>query len=366
MPDQSTSRPDISVIIPVCNKEQQLERAVRSILDQTLKNLEVIVADDGSTDRTAEIIRTLAASDPRVRAVTHPENLGTLQTRLDAFHASTGRYLLCLDADDTLDPECAAALLALAEREQADLVGFGARLLAGKKTLGTVDAVRHTLTGRNIFETVFCHHLYNWSICMKLIRRDLFEKAEKDLESFYCVSAEDFYFYTVLSYHAGRLIMSGRIFYNYFITEGLTGETAAGSFRRYATMLDALQAVRRFLQKNGLSEKYADAFERREREHFRMLLKRFPGTAEALSLLLEKYDAEKVRKYLTEFFSPEYAEASLAAQGQKKPLPEKPSGPADPVPGPMEKLSKMLLPPESPQWFLAKRCTDWIRWRKYS
>lgn len=366
MPDTHaiTQPPDLSVIMPVCNKEKQLERAVRSILDQTLQNLEIIVADDGSTDRTAEILRGLAASDPRIRTVTHSENRGTLQTRLDAFHASSGRYLLCLDADDTLDADGAAALLTLAEREQADLVGFGARLLAGGKTVGTVDAVKHTLTGRNIFEAVFCRHLYNWSVCLKLIRRDLFEKAAGQLEVFYCVSAEDFYFYTVLSHYAERLVMSGKIFYNYNIADGLTGETDAGSFRRYATMLDALQAIRRFLEKNDLSEEYADAFSAREREHFRMLLKRYPGTADALAALLEKYDAGKVRKYLAEFFNSEYAGAALTALEQKKPLPERPPDPAD-APGTMEKLSRMLVP-ESPLWFLAKRCTDWFRWRRYS
>ena len=130
----SNPGPAVSVLIPAYNKERHIERAVRSVLNQSLHDLEVVITDDASTDRTSEIIGKLAESDSRIRIVTHSENCGTLISRLDAFQASSGRYLLCLDADDTLDRECAGSLLKIAEKTDSDLTGFGARLLDGSKT----------------------------------------------------------------------------------------------------------------------------------------------------------------------------------------------------------------------------------------
>ena len=360
------TKPSVSVLIPAYNKERHIVRAIRSVFAGNRTDLEVVVADDASSDRTAEIVREMTASDPRIRLVVHGENQGTLRTRMDAFKASSGKYILCLDADDTLDPECADTLFLLAEKENADITGFGARLLHDGRTTGTVDALRHTLTGSNIFETAFCRHLYNWSVCLKLIRRDLFERAAAEAEPIRCVSAEDFYFYTVLSFFARRLVFCGKIFYNYHISEGLTG-SGPESFRRYASMLDALQAVRRFLVRQGVGEKYAAAFAEREREHFRLLLKRFPGDADSLAFLTGKYDPQAVRKYLAEFFSPEYADAAFDALERKTGFPPALAGkPSSEEKAPFRKLRDLLLPPESWGWFLVKRSVDWFRWREYS
>ena len=165
----STAQTKISVLIPAYNKERGIVRAVQSVTAQTWKNLEVIVLDDASTDRTAEQVEALCRQDARVRLVRREQNGGTLNARLDAFAASTGDYLLCLDADDTLDPACAETLLKIAERSHAEIVGFSARLLDHGKTAGTVDAVRKELNGKAVFEAAFCDHLYNWSVCLKFL-----------------------------------------------------------------------------------------------------------------------------------------------------------------------------------------------------
>ena len=363
--EKPNSLPDISILIPACNKEKSILRSLHSALEQTGTNVEVIVADDASSDRTGELVRELAEKDPRVRLVTHRKNRGTLITRMDAFKASTGKYILCLDADDTLDAGTAELVLAAAEKEQADLVGFGARLHRGKAGAETVDAVRHTLTGRNIFDAVFRDHLYNWSVCLKLIRRDLFAKAVSEAEEFYCVSAEDFYFYTVLSCYAKRLIMTGRVLYNYWIEEGLTGECSPESFSRFATMLDALTAVRRFLEKRGMMGSCRQAFENREREHFFLLLKRFPGTAAALTVMTEKYEPAAIRKYLSVYYSPEYAGQAMTAWENHTVLPPLPKRRIDNERHRIKKLVESLILPEGCLWFLLKRGVDWFRWRKY-
>ncbi|HET6533820.1 MAG TPA: CDP-glycerol glycerophosphotransferase family protein [Actinoplanes sp.] len=118
-----TSRPDVTVVVIVYNDEDRLERAVRSVLDQTLRSCEVVVVDDCSTDRTPEVAARLAAAEPRVRSVRLPENSGGCgRPRNVGMVQARGRYVMFLDSDDTLDRHACLNLLATAEQTGAELV----------------------------------------------------------------------------------------------------------------------------------------------------------------------------------------------------------------------------------------------------
>lgn len=98
------SRPLVSVIVPAFNAEAFLADAVRSALAQTWKTLEVVVVDDGSTDRTGAIAHELAAADGRVR-VLHGPNKGVSAARNQGIAAASGSLLCFLDADDVYLPD---------------------------------------------------------------------------------------------------------------------------------------------------------------------------------------------------------------------------------------------------------------------
>ena len=91
----------ISVIIPLYNKEREIGDTLRSVLAQTLPPAEIVVVDDGSTDRSAEIVRGIRS--PLVKLVTQP-NAGECAARNRAIAESTGDYIALLDADDTWEP----------------------------------------------------------------------------------------------------------------------------------------------------------------------------------------------------------------------------------------------------------------------
>lgn len=95
--------PLVSVIVPAYNAERFIEETCLSALRQTYAPLEVIVVDDGSTDRTAEIVAALAAADPRLKLI-HQRNQGVAAARNCAIAASTGEFIAPLDADDLWDP----------------------------------------------------------------------------------------------------------------------------------------------------------------------------------------------------------------------------------------------------------------------
>ncbi|MDE6486474.1 MAG: glycosyltransferase [Muribaculaceae bacterium] len=110
----------ISVIVPVYNCERYLRECLDSVLAQTHTALELIVADDGSTDGSAAIADAAAAADPRVRVV-HGPNGGLSVARNRGIDIATGDYISFVDADDTIHPRMLAMLLEAAEAERAEV-----------------------------------------------------------------------------------------------------------------------------------------------------------------------------------------------------------------------------------------------------
>ncbi|MDR1953150.1 MAG: glycosyltransferase [Clostridiales Family XIII bacterium] len=91
--------PLISVIVPTYNQEDIISRCARSILDQTYRNLEIILVDDGSTDKTGDICDSFACEDQRVHVI-HKENGGTPDARNAGLAAATGDFVGFVDGDD--------------------------------------------------------------------------------------------------------------------------------------------------------------------------------------------------------------------------------------------------------------------------
>ena len=96
----------VSVVIPLYNTEKYIAECIGSILDQTLPDVEVLVVDDGSRDRSAEIVQEIASRDSRVRLLRHPGgiNLGVSRTRRLGIEEASGEYIAFLDADDAFEP----------------------------------------------------------------------------------------------------------------------------------------------------------------------------------------------------------------------------------------------------------------------
>jgi len=92
--------PLISVILPSYNKEKVLMKSIRSIQNQSLKNIEIIIVDDFSTDGSNKYYKHLLQTDPRIRIFLHNKNMGVWRTRLDGFLYSKGKYIIHFDTGD--------------------------------------------------------------------------------------------------------------------------------------------------------------------------------------------------------------------------------------------------------------------------
>ncbi len=143
--------PYFSIVTPAFNREREIRRAVESCLSQDFTDFELIVVDDGSTDRTAAVVESY--SDARVRLIRHGRNRGVCPARNTAIRAATGGWILYLDSDHELLPGCLAAVFQVVstDRTGAGRIGFLYRFADGRispsiplpeQTLGYEDWLR--------------------------------------------------------------------------------------------------------------------------------------------------------------------------------------------------------------------------------
>jgi len=98
----ASETPAISIIIPAHNQKSKLTKSIRSIQNQSLKNIEIIIVDDLSTDDSKDLYNYFLDSDPRIRVFYHLDNMGLFRSRLNGFLYSRGKYVLHFDAGDLL------------------------------------------------------------------------------------------------------------------------------------------------------------------------------------------------------------------------------------------------------------------------
>ncbi len=110
----------VSVIMPVYNAQEHLRESLDSVLNQTLRELEVICVDDGSTDASLAILREYEAKDSRVRVLTQQNQLAGV-ARNHGMEVASGEYYAFLDADDLYEPEGLEKLYALAKERELDV-----------------------------------------------------------------------------------------------------------------------------------------------------------------------------------------------------------------------------------------------------
>ena len=107
----------VSVIVTVYNTEKYVEECIISLINQTYKNIEVILIDGGSTDKTPEICHEYEKEYENIRVV-HKENEGVSAARNRGIEEATGDYILFVDGDDWIDFDCVEKMYDVAEKNQ--------------------------------------------------------------------------------------------------------------------------------------------------------------------------------------------------------------------------------------------------------
>ena len=313
-----TEKPKVSILIPVYNTAQYLPRCMSSVLEQTLKDIEIVVVNDASPDNAAEVLAEYAKQDFRVKIVTHEKNGGILAARLSGIAAATGEFLIFLDADDYLDLDTARACYAKAKATGADIVHFefDVRVEHKKKLPFTREVERAlapykgTLLGKRVFEGAFVDQLYRWNICGKCFSAEVCRKGAAALPPGYYIMAEDFCFYSMMSFFATHYEPLLKKCYYYGLEIGVSAYALVDTkgFEKNCSVFTALNAVKSFLALNGVFEQYKNAFEEQERKIINDLLDRWEHKlieserSASFSYMCSHYDHGGLVRSLTDYF----------------------------------------------------------------
>ena len=116
--------PKISVLIPIYNQGKYIRRCLDSVVSQSLKEIEIICVDDGSSDDSAKIVAEYANADARIRLIKHNENKSLLMARKTGIFAAQGEYVMFVDSDDWITSDACADLYSEIKKYSADMLHF--------------------------------------------------------------------------------------------------------------------------------------------------------------------------------------------------------------------------------------------------
>lgn len=125
----------VSIVIPMYNVEAYIEDCIRSVTEQTCRELEIICIDDASTDETLKRAEELAAQDERIRIFQNHKNSGLSYTRNRGLELASGKYIYFLDSDDMITPNAIEELRREAEKKELDVLFFDGQVIFEEEAL---------------------------------------------------------------------------------------------------------------------------------------------------------------------------------------------------------------------------------------
>ena len=204
----------ISVIVPVYRVEKYLEKCVRSIMNQSYKNLEIILIDDGSPDQCGMICDRLGSEDARIRVI-HQNNMGQSASRNAGLAIATGNYIGFVDSDDYLDEDMYEYLYSLIHRQEADISMCAFRKYSEEYgVLEKEDATEVVTFCRDeAMKALVEDHIMGSQPCNKLFKRSLFDGILFPVGKVY----EDIAIMHLVFWKASKVVLSTEKKYNYLI-----------------------------------------------------------------------------------------------------------------------------------------------------
>ncbi len=173
----------ISIIVPVYKVEKYLYRCIDSIINQTYKNLEIILVDDGSPDKCGMICDEFALKDERIKVI-HQENGGLSAARNAGLDIAQGTFITFVDSDDTIAQDSIATLYCAAAENDADITMMNMKYVTEDDEQYKTEDERHNkniqlpqtfaINNRDFIEGI-CRYKYSCSFCDKLFRTKIFK-----------------------------------------------------------------------------------------------------------------------------------------------------------------------------------------------
>ena len=222
-----TENPKISVIISIHNGEAYLKTGLLSIQNQDMKDIEIVLIDDGSKDNSVNLIKELMSSEPRIVLYSNNENKGALFTKSKGVILSKGKYILLLDEDDMyIQREAFSILYEEAERNNLEILKFNT--ITSKPKIKRIKHKRLNIEAPVIFQPnlskiMFSHNsrgeieFQEGLLTNCFIKRDILIKVIKEIDDKYMNQKinihDDFFIFFLLTRYANNYKTIDRFFY---------------------------------------------------------------------------------------------------------------------------------------------------------
>ncbi|MBP7020365.1 MAG: glycosyltransferase family 2 protein [Planctomycetes bacterium] len=256
--------PKISIILPCYNAGEYLHRSIPNCLHQTLKDIEIICVNDGSTDNTAEILQEYANKDNRIKIITQ-ENQGTLVARKRGMEHAIGEYCMFLDQDDFYELYACQELYQWIEQQKVDMVDCRYNIIEQDNTvhnwslsslayqkLNSLEALEKIVDNRSNFHSV----IYIWK---KILSHTLYKKVASHIPIKHMISNEDIFIGTLCFYFAKTFYAVDNIYYNHYVGIGFFKEY---SFSQLQKTISSIQIFRSYFMEFVEKQKPSLSFEK--------------------------------------------------------------------------------------------------------
>jgi len=234
--------PKVSIIIPVYNAEKTLSYCLNSILEQTYKNFEIILINDGSVDKSLKIISEYKSKHPEVIRTFSQRNLGVATARNNGIKYAKGKYLFFIDNDDYIEKDYIELFTKEIEKTKVDLV------IGGFKRVSTEGKVIYKRIPQNTEWSKYMF-LTPWARIYK--RKALIDN---DIKFLKMNIGEDVYI-NILSYIKLKVSIFDYVGYNWVNNRTSVSNTLHKGFNKKVEIIEMLEAIHNVTEKNALPEK---------------------------------------------------------------------------------------------------------------
>lgn len=254
------TKPQVSVIIPVYNTGFILDKTLSSIVNQTLKEIEIIVVNDKSTDNSEEIITKFVQQDRRIKYISHEHNMSSSQARKNGVAVAAGDYIMFVDGDDELAPNCIEEAYTTIKEKNVDIVNFGTKVVnRGNMAQSRIDMNQRMLEPfnglikGNIQKACFIDKKFAFNVWNKIYKAEVCKKGFNCVENGSFPKAQDLYAFFYISKFANSYYGFSDQLYKYNFGFGVTGGDSIDleRFKKLISESLILQALQRDKKNNS-------------------------------------------------------------------------------------------------------------------
>lgn len=269
-------QPKVSIIVPIFNVEQYLNRCINSIVNQTIKDIEIILVDDGSSDNSLAICEEWRTKDKRIKVIHKNFNEGLGMARNSGLEICTGEYITFCDSDDYVDTETYNFVYNKMKNEDLDICWFQSCRVCingNKYYTKTINKDLFFRGKKQIHEYLkhIISHKYSVSCCKALFKKDPLINSGIRFPDEKEISSEDLLFLIHYIPYVKNIGIIPNVYYNYFINP--CSITNTYSEFKHKCLINLLYAVKHYCETNFEYAEYKIHFLSLELKIFKVILR---------------------------------------------------------------------------------------------